>query len=80
MMGRPYWDGNFIHYSGGYSKESITPLVKMMMEYLEHPVIHDEFYKKYSTRRFCKASVASRDWAKRVIQQGFNVMDLHEQS
>lgn len=80
MMGRPYWDGNFIHYSGGYSKESITPLVKMMMEYLEHPVIHDEFYKKYSTRRFCKASVASRDWAKRVIQQGFNVMDLHEQA
>lgn len=79
MMGRPYWDGNFIHYSGGYSKENITPLVKMMMEYLEHPVIHDEFYKKYSTRRFCKASVASRDWAKRVIQQGFNVMDLHEQ-
>ncbi|KAL6934856.1 hypothetical protein ACO0R3_000820 [Hanseniaspora guilliermondii] len=80
MMGRPYWDGNFIHYSGGYSKENISPLVKMMMEYLEHPVIHDEFYKKYSTRRFCKASVASRDWAKRVIQQGFNVMDLHEQS
>lgn len=80
MMGRPYWDGNFIHYSGGYSKEKISPLVKMMMEYLEHPVIHDEFYKKYSTRRFCKASVASRDWAKRVIQQGFDVMDLHEQS
>ncbi|KAL6925991.1 hypothetical protein ACO0SA_000601 [Hanseniaspora valbyensis] len=78
MMGRPYWDGNFIHYSGGYSKRQLQGCVKMMMEYLEQPVIHEEFYKKYSTRRFCKASVASRDWAKRVIEQGFNVMDLHE--
>ncbi|XBW35370.1 hypothetical protein QEN19_000935 [Hanseniaspora menglaensis] len=78
MMGRPYWDGNFIHYSGGYSKQQLESCVKMMMEYLEQPVIHEEFYKKYSTRRFCKASVASRDWAKRVIEQGFDVMDLHE--
>lgn len=80
MMGRPYWDGNFIHYSGGYSKKQLEGCVKMMMEYLEQPVIHEEFYKKYSTRRFCKASVASRDWAKRVIEQGFDVMDLHEQN
>ncbi|KAL6950185.1 hypothetical protein ACO0QE_000861 [Hanseniaspora vineae] len=78
MLGKGYWDGNLIHYSGGYTKMQLESICLMMMEYLEQPVVHDEFYKKYASRKFMKASVISRQWAKKVISQGYNVMSLHE--
>ncbi|KAH3900865.1 related to G2/mitotic-specific cyclin-2 [Saccharomycodes ludwigii] len=78
MLGKGYWDGNLIHYSGGYTKEDLAPVCQMIMDYLEQPVVHDEFFKKYASRRFIKASAISRQWAKKVISQGYDVMNLHE--
>ncbi|CEP60594.1 cyclin family protein LALA0_S01e14510g [Lachancea lanzarotensis] len=80
MLGKGKWDGNLIHYSGGYTREELAPVCNMVMDYLVQPVIHDEFFKKYASRKFMKASVISRQWAKKVVAHGYDIMTLHETS
>lgn len=78
MLGKRKWDGNLIHYSGGYTKEHLAPVCNMMMDYLVNPIIHDEFHRKYQSRRFMKASVISVQWAQKVRKNGYDIMTLHE--
>ncbi|CCE63037.1 hypothetical protein TPHA_0D04040 [Tetrapisispora phaffii CBS 4417] len=78
MLGKGEWDGNLIHYSGGYVKSQIAPVCKMMMDYLVSPIVHDEFHRKYQSRRFMKASIISVQWALKVRKNGYDVMTLHE--
>ncbi|CUS23586.1 LAQU0S10e03818g1_1 [Lachancea quebecensis] len=78
MLGKGKWDGNLIHYSGGYTREELAPVCNMVMDYLVQPVVHDEFFKKYASRKFMKASVISRQWAKKVVAHGYDIMTLHE--
>lgn len=78
MLGKGKWNENLIHYSGGYTISELAPVCNMLMEYLVHPVIHDELFKKYASRRFMKASVISRQWAKKVISRSYDIMTLHE--
>ncbi|SCV03080.1 LAMI_0H05314g1_1 [Lachancea mirantina] len=80
MLGKGKWDGNLMHYSGGYTREELAPVCNMIMDYLVQPVIHDEFFKKYASRKFMKASVISRQWAKKVVAHGYDIMTLHEVS
>ncbi|SCW01134.1 LAFE_0D05820g1_1 [Lachancea fermentati] len=80
MLGKGKWDGNLIHYSGGYTREELAPVCNMIMDYLVQPVVHDEFFKKYASRKFMKASVISRQWAKKVVAHGYDIMTLHEVS
>ncbi|SCV04332.1 LAME_0H17612g1_1 [Lachancea meyersii CBS 8951] len=80
MLGKGKWDGNLIHYSGGYTREELAPVCNMVMDYLVQPVVHDEFFKKYASRKFMKASVISRQWAKKVVAHGYDIMTLHETS
>ena len=80
MLGKGKWDGNLIHYSGGYTREELAPVCNMIMDYLVQPVVHDEFFKKYASRKFMKASVISRQWAKKVVAHGYDIMTLHETS
>lgn len=80
MLGKGQWDGNLIHYSGGYTREELAPVCNMIMDYLVQPVVHDEFFRKYASRRFMKASVISRQWAKKVVAHGYDIMTLHESS
>ncbi|KOG99600.1 B-type cyclin CLB1 DI49_2068 [Saccharomyces eubayanus] len=78
MLGKGIWDGNLIHYSGGYTKEKLYPVCQLLMDYLVGPTIHDEFLKKYQSRRFLKASIISIEWALKVRKNGYDIMTLHE--
>lgn len=78
MLGKGKWDGNLIHYSGGYTKTQLAPICHMMMDYLTSPIVHDEFHRKYQSRRFMKASVISVQWALKVRKNGYDIMTLHE--
>ena len=78
MLGKGKWDGNLIHYSGGYTKEQLAPVCHTMMDYLISPIVHDEFYKKYQSRRFMKASIISVQWAIKVKKNDYDIMTLHE--
>lgn len=70
MLGKEEWDGNLIHYSGDYFANEIDPIMELYIEYLVKPVIHEEFFKKYASKRFIKASIACRQWAKDFVKNG----------
>ncbi|CCD22622.1 B-type cyclin CLB2 NDAI_0A04660 [Naumovozyma dairenensis CBS 421] len=78
MLGKGKWDGNLIHYSGGYTKSQLAPVCDMIMDYLVSPIVHDEFHRKYQSRRFMKASIISVQWALKVRKNGYDIMTLHE--
>ena len=78
MLGKGRWDGNLIYYSGRYVKEQIAPVCQMMMDYLVSSIVHDEFHRKYQSRRFMKASIISVQWALKVRKNGYDIMTLHE--
>ncbi|KAF9300851.1 G2/mitotic-specific cyclin [Mortierella antarctica] len=62
MLGQEDWHANLIHYSG-YTHKEIEPCIEKMMVFLQQATHSDTFiYKKYSTKRFLKASVFVRDW------------------
>lgn len=60
----PTWNANLVHYSGGYTTEDLAPIVDCMMQYLVAPVAHEEFFKKYASKKYFKASIRARTWAK----------------
>ncbi|CCE82207.1 Piso0_001920 [Millerozyma farinosa CBS 7064] len=70
---RPVWNGNLIHYSGGYKVHEMKPIIELITQYLAAPVEHDEFFKKYATRKFMKASIICRSWAKKVISENKDI-------
>ncbi|CAB4252090.1 B-type cyclin CLB2 [Maudiozyma barnettii] len=78
MLGKGKWDGNLIHYCGGYTKTQLAPVCHMVMDYLVSPIIHDEFHRKYQSRRFMKASIISVQWALKVRKNDYDIMTLHE--
>lgn len=62
MLGQEDWHANLIHYSG-YTLKEIEPCIKKMKVFLQQSGHSDTFiFKKYSTKRFLKASVFVRDW------------------
>ncbi|CAI5756736.1 unnamed protein product [Candida verbasci] len=76
MMGRiPIWNGNLIHYSGGYRIQDMQPCIQLMFSYLIAPIEHDEFFKKYAMRKFMKASTYCRAWAKKFHSEGKDLFD-----
>lgn len=76
IMGKdPVWTGNLIHYSGGYKKEDMKDCINLMIQYLISPVEHDEFFKKYSTKKFMKASILCRSWAKKIVAEKKNILE-----
>lgn len=36
-----------------------------MIDYLARPVVHEAFFKKYASKKFLKASLLTRQWAKK---------------
>ncbi|KAG0688135.1 G2/mitotic-specific cyclin [Pichia californica] len=75
MIGKNDWNGNLIHYSGGYKNNDLQEVCLMIMDYLVSPIIHEEFFKKYASRKFMKVSILARQWAKKVTREGKNIMD-----
>lgn len=64
MLDRGDWDDTLEHYSG-YTEEEIEPAVELMVDYLARPVVHEAFFKKYASKKFLKASILARQWAKK---------------
>lgn len=64
ILDRPGWDATLAHYSG-YTEEEIQPVFLLMVDYLHRSVAHEAFFKKYASKKFLKASIVSRQWAKR---------------
>ncbi|KAF2862700.1 A/B/D/E cyclin [Piedraia hortae CBS 480.64] len=63
-LDRGEWDANLTKYSG-YTEEQIQPVFKLMVDYLQGPVVHDAFFRKYASKKFLKASIVLRAWARK---------------
>ncbi|KAK9447960.1 cyclin-like protein [Limtongia smithiae] len=68
MLERPEWDKNLVHYSG-YTEAEIKPVADLMIDYLVKPVKHEAFFKKYASKRYMKASIIARQWAKKYVDE-----------
>lgn len=64
MLERGPWDADLIHYSD-YTEDQIMPVFHLMIDYLARPVKHEAFFKKYASKKFMKASIHARQWAKK---------------
>lgn len=57
------WNEDFVYYSGFSESQLETPM-DFIIEKLIQPDFDQQFcYKKYSNRKFLKASIFARDWA-----------------
>ncbi|CEJ82334.1 Putative G2 mitotic-specific cyclin-b [[Torrubiella] hemipterigena] len=73
MLDRGVWDKTLAHYST-YTEEEVEPIVHLMVDYLARPVVHEAFFKKYASKKFLKASILSRQWAKKNAEL-FGIVD-----
>lgn len=64
ILERGEWDATIAHYAG-YTEAEIEPVFKLMVDYLRRPVTHEAFFKKYASKKFLKASILTRQWAKK---------------
>ncbi|KAK2626793.1 hypothetical protein QTJ16_003968 [Diplocarpon rosae] len=64
ILERGEWDPTLTHYAG-YSEDEIQPVFKLMVDYLARPVTHEAFFKKYASKKYLKASILTRQWAKK---------------
>ncbi|KAJ9647757.1 G2/mitotic-specific cyclin [Coniosporium apollinis] len=64
VLERGDWDATLAHYAG-YTEEEIQPVLLLMIDYLRSPVVHEAFFKKYASKKFLKASIVLRAWAKK---------------
>ncbi|CCH42864.1 G2/mitotic-specific cyclin cdc13 [Wickerhamomyces ciferrii] len=78
MLGRPDWDGTLTHYSGGYTKDDMKHVVELILSYLTKPVVHEEFFKKYASKKFMKSSILARQWAKKIEAECIDIMEDEE--
>ncbi|RAL65226.1 hypothetical protein DID88_001332 [Monilinia fructigena] len=46
-------------------EKEIEPVFQLMVDYLARPVTHEAFFKKYASKKFLKASILTRQWAKK---------------
>ncbi|KAJ3567373.1 hypothetical protein NPX13_g6792 [Xylaria arbuscula] len=75
IFDRGEWDDTIAYYAG-YTEEEIEPVFELMVDYLARPVIHEAFYKKYASKKFIKASLVTRSWAKQSAHV-FDIQDPH---
>ncbi|OAL20135.1 hypothetical protein AYO22_09107 [Fonsecaea multimorphosa] len=63
ILERGGWDATLTKFAG-YNEEEILPVFDLMISYLEAPVAHEALFKKYASKKFLKASILARKWAK----------------
>nr|OQO21112.1 G2/mitotic-specific cyclin-B [Rachicladosporium sp. CCFEE 5018] len=72
-LDRGEWDATLAVYAG-YTEHEIMPVFKLMIDYLAGPVMHDAFFKKYASKKFMKASIVLRQWAKKWAPKYLDVV------
>lgn len=61
----PVWNANLDHYAGDVDEKTLRPIISQLIKYLAAPKIpHETLFKKYASRKFFKASLVARKWAK----------------
>ncbi|ROT37022.1 hypothetical protein SODALDRAFT_361880 [Sodiomyces alkalinus F11] len=75
ILDRGEWDATIAYYAG-YTEEEVEPVVRLMVDYLARPVVHEAFFKKYASKKFLKASILARHWAKKTAAH-FGITDTH---
>ncbi|KAL2756146.1 hypothetical protein ACRALDRAFT_2035182 [Sodiomyces alcalophilus JCM 7366] len=75
ILDRGDWDATIAYYAG-YTEEEVEPVVRLMVDYLARPVVHEAFFKKYASKKFLKASILTRQWAKKTAAH-FGITDTH---
>lgn len=68
ILERGEWNATLSHYAG-YNEDEIEPVFQLMVDYLARPVTHEAFFKKYASKRFLKASILTRQWAKKYAEK-----------
>ncbi|SMQ46097.1 unnamed protein product [Zymoseptoria tritici ST99CH_3D7] len=63
-LDRGEWDATLAKYAG-YTESEIMPVFNLMVDYLSSPVMHEAFFRKYASKKFLKASIVLRAWAKK---------------
>ncbi|KAK3113604.1 G2/mitotic-specific cyclin [Teratosphaeriaceae sp. CCFEE 6253] len=64
-LNRGEWDATLSKYAG-YTEHEIQPVFQLMVDYLHSRVVpHDAFFRKYASKKFLKASIVLRQWAKK---------------
>lgn len=65
-----------LSFYAGYTEQDIEPVLHLMVDYLARPVAHEAFFKKYASKKFLKASILTRQWAKKnAAVFGINNLD-----
>ncbi|KAI8961740.1 A/B/D/E cyclin [Daldinia sp. FL1419] len=64
ILDRGEWDPTITFYAG-YTEQEIEPVFELMVDYLARPICHEAFYKKYASKKFMKASLITRQWARK---------------
>lgn len=64
IMEKDEWDATLAHYSG-YTEKEMVPVVEIMIDYLIQAPVHEAFFRKYASKKFMKASIITRAWAKK---------------
>ncbi|KAI5808697.1 cyclin-like protein [Peziza echinospora] len=64
ILRRGPWDSALIHYSG-YTEDDIRPIFLLMFKYIHRPA-HKAFFNKYASKKYAKASILAREWAKEM--------------
>ncbi|KAF2761976.1 A/B/D/E cyclin [Pseudovirgaria hyperparasitica] len=75
ILNRGEWDATIAHYAG-YTAKEIEPVLELMIQYISGPVIHEAFFKKYASKKFYKASIFCRKWAKEFVHEHGDVVDV----
>ncbi|CEP22879.1 CLB2 [Cyberlindnera jadinii] len=70
LFGKDEWNGNLIYYSGGITESELMPVAHQYLKYLVQPVQHESFFRKYSSKKYLKASIVTRQWAKQLMKEG----------
>lgn len=64
ILDKDDWDATLAHYSG-YTEEQVLPVFELMIDYLIQAPVHEAFFRKYASKKFMKASIITRSWAKK---------------
>ncbi|KAJ1934915.1 G2/mitotic-specific cyclin, partial [Linderina pennispora] len=75
MLRSGKWDANLRHYSG-FTEEELQPCIDIMVSALLHAKESEFVFKKYTHRRFLRASLFCQDWVARHSDE-FDLADLH---
>lgn len=76
ILDRGEWDATLSFYAG-YTEEEIEPVAILMVDYLARPSTHEAFFKKYASKKYLKASLITRQWAKKnAIHFGITDVEL----